>query len=91
VSPDDFGFQRAGLAEIKGGTPEENAAMLQRILDGEKGPLRDVVVMNAAAALLAGDKVGELKAGARLAEEVIDSGRAREKLDGLVKLSQSLG
>jgi anthranilate phosphoribosyltransferase len=47
--------------------------------------------MNAAAALLAGDKVKELKAGVRLAEEVIDSGRAREKLDGLVKLSQSLG
>jgi anthranilate phosphoribosyltransferase len=90
VSPENFGLQQADLADIRGGAPQDNAGILRRILDGEKGPVRDVVVINAAAALLAGDKVRELKAGARLAEEVIDSGRAREKLDGLVKLSQSL-
>jgi anthranilate phosphoribosyltransferase len=91
VSPRHFGFNEANLAEIKGGTPEDNAEMVRRILGGEKGPRRDVVVMNAAAALVAGNRALDLKEGARIAEEVIDSGRALEKLDGLVKLSQSLG
>jgi len=90
VSPQDFGFNEASLAEIKGGTPKENAEMLRRILGGERSPRRDVVVMNAAAALVAGDRASDLREGARLAEEVIDSGQALEKLDGLVKLSQSL-
>ncbi len=91
VSPQDFGFNEASLAEIKGGTPEENAEMLRRILGGERSPRREVVVMNAAAALVAGDRASDLREGARLAEKVIDSGRASEKLDRLVKLSQSLG
>jgi len=91
VSPRHFGFKEADLAEVRGGTPEENARMLRDILDGAKGPGRDVVVMNAAAAILAGNRAPDLKEGARLAEEVIDSGRAQEKLEGLVKLSQSLG
>jgi len=90
VSPQHFGFKEANLAEIRGGTPEENAEMLRRILGGERGPRRDVVVMNAAAALFAGNQASDLKQGARLAEEAIDSGRALEKLDGLVRLSQSL-
>ncbi len=90
VSPQDFGFNEASLAEIKGGTPKENAEMLRRILGGERSPRRDVVVMNAAAALVAGDQASDLKEGARLGEEVIDSGQALEKLDGLVRLSQSL-
>jgi anthranilate phosphoribosyltransferase len=76
---------------VKGGTPEENAAALRRILDGEKGALRNVVIMNGAAALLAGNATSDLKSGAHLAEETIDSGRAKEKLDKLVELSQSLG
>jgi len=91
VSPQYFDFKSAHLAEVRGGTPEENAKILRRILNGERGPLRDVVVMNAAAALLAGNRASDLKEGARLAEEVIDNGQALEKLEGLVKLSQSLG
>jgi anthranilate phosphoribosyltransferase len=91
VSPRDFGFKEASLAEIKGGTPEENAEMLRRILGGEKGPTRDVVVMNTAAALVAGNRVSDLREGAGIAEQVIDSGQALEKLDRLVRLSQSLG
>ncbi len=91
TSPPDFGFKEASLSKIKGGKPEENAEMLRRLLGGEKGPRRDVVVMNAAAALVAGNQAADLKEGARLAEEAIDSGRALEKLDGLVRLSQSLG
>jgi len=91
VSPRHFGFKSASLAEIKGGTPEENANILCRILNGERGPLRDVVVMNAAAALVAGNKASDLKKGAHLAEEAIDSGQAQEKLEALVRVSQSLG
>jgi len=91
VSPQHFGFKSASMAEIKGGTPEENAKILRRILNGEKGSLQDVIVMNAAAAIVAGNRASDLKEGARLAEEAIDSGRALEKLDGLVRFSQSLG
>jgi anthranilate phosphoribosyltransferase len=91
VSPEYFGFGEAALAKIKGGSPEENADILRRVLGGERGPWREVVVMNAAAALLAGNKASDLKAGARLAEEVIDSGRGREKMEALIRISQSLG
>lgn len=90
ISPEYFGFNGASLAEIKGGTPEENASILRLILNGETGPRRDVVVMNAAAALFAGDRAANLKEGARLAEEAIDSRQPLEKLDQLVRLSQSL-
>ena len=90
VSSQHFDLEEASLAEIRGGTPEENAGMLRRILGGERGPRRDVVVMNAAAALVAGNQASDLKQGAHIAEEAIDSGRALEKLDGLVGLSQSL-
>ncbi len=91
TSPHDFGFKETSLAEIKGGKPEENAEMVRRLLSGEKGPRRDVVVMNAAAALVAGNQAPDLKEGARIAEETVDSGRALEKLDQLVRLSQRLG
>ena len=91
VSPQYFGFNKASSTEIKGGTPEDNARMLRRVLSGEdRGPRRDVSVMNAAAALVASNRASDLKEGARLAEEAIDEGRALEKLEGLVKLSQSL-
>jgi len=89
VSPQEFGFREASLAEIKGGTPEDNAKILRRILTGERGPKRDIVVMNAAAALVVSKKASDLREGASLAEEVIDSGQALEKLDALVRLSQS--
>ncbi len=91
VAPDNFGLKEASTAEIRGGTPEENAGAMRRLLDGEKGALRNAVVMNAAAALVAGNLTSDLKTGARLAEEAIDSGRAKEKLYKLVELSQSLG
>ena len=90
VSPQYFGFEKADIAEIQGGTPEGNAEMLRRILKGEKGTRRNIVVMNAAAALVAGNRASNLKEGARIAEEAIDSGRAQAKLDELVRLSQNL-
>jgi anthranilate phosphoribosyltransferase len=90
VSLQEFGFKEASLAEIQGGTPQDNAQILHRIFSGERGPKRDVVVMNAAAALVVGKKARELTEGARLAEEVIDHGKALEKLSALVKISQNL-
>jgi len=89
VWPQEFGFEEASLSEIRGGTPQDNAQILRRILGGEQGPKRDVVAMNAAAALVIGEKTSDLIKGARLAEEVIDRGKALEKLNALVKISQS--
>ncbi len=91
VEPADFGFKKTAISDIRGGTPEENAAILRRVLSGEKGAVRDVVVLNAAAALYAGNRASDLREGARLAEATIDNGQAREKLEGLVRLSNSLG
>ena len=90
VSPRYFGFKEASLEQLRGGTARDNAQILKRILSGEHGPERNAVVMNAAAALLVGNKASELKEGARLAEEVIDSGKAQQKLDSLIRFSQSL-
>ena len=90
VCPRYFGFEEANLTEIKGGTPEDSARMLRSVLEGEKGPRRDVVVMNAAAALVAGNRTSNIKEGVRIAKEVIDNGQALKKLDELVRLSQSL-
>ena len=61
ISPESFGFKKANIADIKGGTPAENAAALRRILDGAKSALRDAVVINAAAALVAGDVTTDIK------------------------------
>ena len=90
VSPEDFGFRKAGMAEIKGGTARQNAKILRSILSGEAGARRNIVVMNAAAALVAVNQASNLKEGAHIAKEVIDSGRAQAKLDELIKLTQSL-
>ncbi len=90
VSPKSFGFDKADITDIKGGTPQENAAALTRILGGEKSALRNMVVMNAAAGLIAGDVTKDIKQAVKLAQEAIDSGKAKEKLERLVTLSRSL-
>jgi anthranilate phosphoribosyltransferase len=91
VFPGEFGFNEASLADIKGSTPAANADTLRQIFSGKKGAIYDAVVMNAAAALVAGDIVASFKEGTRLAAESIDSGKAKEKLEQLVSISQSLG
>ncbi len=90
VSPQYFGFKEARPREITGGTPEYNAQILRSILTGEQGPRHDIAVMNAAAAIVAANRASALKEGACIAQEAIDSGQALEKLDALIKLSQSL-
>jgi len=80
VTPEEFGVTRAPLESIRGGTPTENAALIQRILEGEAGPARDIVVVNAAAALVAADVAANFREAAGLASFVISSGAASEKL-----------
>jgi anthranilate phosphoribosyltransferase len=90
VSPDDFGLSTAGLDSLKGGSLEENAGLLRRVLVGISGPQQDVVLMNAAAVLLAGDRVETMQQGIDLARKVIDSGWAIDKLEQMVECSRSL-
>jgi anthranilate phosphoribosyltransferase len=90
VYPEDFGFERASMAEIRGGTAKQNGEILHNILSGEAGARRNTVVMNAAAALLAGNQSSNLEDGIRIAEEAIHSGKAQAKLDELIRLSQRL-
>src|SRR3954470_6022791 len=80
ITPDEFGFKTAPLAALSGGDAAENARIVREILGGEKSPRRDVVLMNAAAALVAAAKAEHFKDGAAMASESIDSGRAAEKL-----------
>ena len=87
VTPEAVGLPRAALADLTGGSPGENAAALRRLLAGEKGPYRDIVLLNAAAAFLVGETVETLREGVDLAAAVIDDGRAQGALDALVNLA----
>ncbi len=88
LDPQELGLPRARLDDLRGGDAAENAAIIRRVLSGEKGPARDVVLLNAAAALVAGGVASELREGIALAAESIDSGRAMAKLEALVNFSQ---
>lgn len=87
ITPEQFGFARCEKADLAGGTPQENAAITQAILNGEKGPKRDAVLMNAGAALYVAGRAASLADGIKLAAEMIDSGRAKHKLDEFVRCS----
>ena len=87
LNPADIGLKEAKQEDISGGGPQENAQITRDILSGEPGPKRDVVLLNAAAALAAAGKVEDLEAGVKLAAEVIDQGAALKKLNQLIKVS----
>lgn len=89
VNPEDLGLDLATADDIKGGDPEKNAEILRAILDGEKGPRRDIVLLNSAFALVAGGPAENLEDGVKLAAKTIDSGAAKEKLEGLIEVSNS--
>lgn len=91
VPLDQTGLPKASLEDIRGGTKEENAATMRRIFQGEPGPLRNIVLLNSGAALLAADRVDSIRQGVEVASRIIDSGEAMKKLDGLVELSWRLG
>jgi anthranilate phosphoribosyltransferase len=91
IDPERFLGRRAAPAEVAGGDPARNAEITRGVLAGDKGACRDVVVLNAAAALVAAGKTDTIEAGMRVAAESIDSGSARRKLDELVNFTRQAG
>ncbi len=90
VRPEDFGLPRASIQDLRGGDRKENAEIIRLVLAGEAGPRRDIVLMNAAAALVVGGKARDFKEGVALSAQSIDSGAAAASLAGLIALSQRL-
>ncbi|MCC7428319.1 MAG: anthranilate phosphoribosyltransferase [Alphaproteobacteria bacterium] len=88
ITPDEAGLPRAEPAALKGGDAPTNALALSALLDGHPGPYRDIVLLNAAAALMVAGKAATLKEGVRLAAQSIESGAARQKLHGLIGITQ---
>jgi anthranilate phosphoribosyltransferase len=89
ITPEELGLPRASLESLKGGSAQENARILYEVLVGSQGPHRDVVLLNAAAALIAGNKAQTWEEGLELARQSIDNGQALQKLQGVIELSQS--
>jgi anthranilate phosphoribosyltransferase len=90
ITPEDAGLSRSSLAALKGGEAGENAAALTALLNGEPGAYRDIVLLNAAAALLIADRVRTLKDGVGLVADSIDSGRALQTLEKLAACSHAV-
>jgi anthranilate phosphoribosyltransferase len=90
VRVEETGLPKSSIEEIRGGSKEDNAATMRRIFQGEPGPIRDVVLLNSAGVLLAGDLVETMSQGVQRAAEVVDSGAALAKLDALVDVSQGI-
>ncbi len=89
VTPEDAGLPRADLEALRGGDAEVNAAALTALLAGQTGPYRDIVLLNAAAALVVADRAADLKAGVALAAAAIDDGRAAAALAGLARITST--
>lgn len=89
IEPEDFGLRRCLLTDLQGGDAEENAAIVKDVLAGAEGPKRDVVLLNAAYALIAAGIVESVDAGLQKSRNVIDEGLAKAKLEGLVNLTNA--
>lgn len=87
INPEDFGFKKCTKDDLKGGTPEENAKITRGLLNGDKGPKRDAVLLNAGAALYIGGKADSMADGVKLAKDLIDTGKAAETLDKFIEVS----
>lgn len=87
ITPEDFGFERCTKEALVGGNPEENAAITRSILNGEQGPRRHAVLLNAGAALYMAGKYETMDQGVKAAAEIIDSGKAAAKLEEFIKKS----
>ena len=88
ITPEQFGYKTAGKEAVLGGTPQENAQIARAILEGkEKGPKRDAVCMNAGACLYIAGEAVSLESGVRKAEQLIDSGKALEKLEEFIRVT----
>lgn len=89
LSPADLGLELAGAADLRGGDASENARLTRRVLDGEKGPRRDLVLLNAAAGIVVAGLANDLVHGLELAEKAVDGGSAGEVLEKLTRVSQA--
>ena len=89
VEPEQFGLQRCRLEDLHGGNAEQSASIVRGVLDGKKGPARDVVLLNSGAALYVSGKASTIADGIRLAAESIDGAKARRKLEQLVQLTNA--
>ena len=89
IDAQEFGLPRARLEDVQVSSPEESAEVMRSVFAGEEGPARDIVLLNAGAALLVADRASDLQAGIELARETIDSGRATETLAKVVELSHA--
>jgi len=87
VRPEDFGFKRGSLSNLMVASAQESAEVIRAVLAGEKGPARDIVVLNAAAALAVADKAPDIASAIPAAQDSIDSGRAAKALDKLIAVS----
>jgi anthranilate phosphoribosyltransferase len=90
ISPEDFGIKRGTMKDMVGGNKDKNARLTIQVLQGEKGPKRDVVLMNSAAAIMVSGKTPDLIASFEVARETIDSGKAFKKLEEIRWISNSL-
>jgi anthranilate phosphoribosyltransferase len=91
ITPEQFFGKLADPEELRGGDPQVNAAITEKILSGEKGPKRDVVLLNASAALVAAGRARDLQEGVRVAEAAIDTGAAAKKLTALIRFMEENG
>lgn len=89
IEPEQFGFNKCDKKDLEGGNPEENAAITKAILSGEKGAKRDAVVLNAAACIYIAKKADTMQEAVKVAEEMIDSGKAMEVLNQFVELTNA--
>ncbi len=89
ITPEQFGFERCTKEDLKGGTPQENAQIVRRILEGEKGHKRSAALLNAGASLYIAGKADSMQDGIKLAAELIDSGKALETLESFIEKSNS--
>jgi anthranilate phosphoribosyltransferase len=89
VDPSEHGLAPATADDLRGGSPEENALVVRRVLAGEPGPHRDIVVLNAAGGLVVAGLADDLGAGLEMAVAAIDDGRAQATLDGLIRVSNA--
>ncbi|MBI1800230.1 MAG: anthranilate phosphoribosyltransferase [Chloroflexi bacterium] len=90
LDPADLGLARATRDDLRGGTPDENAAIMRQVLGGEPGPRRDTVLLNASAAFVAAGVVQDLREGLALGADSIASGRATQKLDQLIAFTKQV-
>ncbi len=87
VTPADAGLETASMKDLKGGDAETNAIALNAVIDGHQAAFRDIVILNSAAALIVAGKADDLKAGAQMAADCLDSGKARKALEALVRIT----